>query len=457
MLDAFWALRKKNALSKGRTALCLALILPVSGAYPLAKLTKAFLFEVYRVPGRSMSPTIREGDRILSTRCGTWFRPVERFDVVVFRFPLNETRAFVKRVVGLPGEELVIRDGEIFARPKGEGRFRIARKPPRAQELLWIDPAEGADFLKDADAFRKCWGPWGPYTVGAGRLSIPGEATFRFLPEIEDGGGAVGDARLAVGFRMTGSRGEVRAEIANSRGRFAARLAGEAEGALAYSPRDSSKGEASMPLSARMVRGRDHAFELAVSDGRARVRLDGALLADLRFMEFLEEGRGLPEIPTSVSFGVKGDGLTVERLAVGRDLHYRGRPSLPDGEAVAVPDGAYFMLGDDALHSHDSRGWTRWTYRLKGRPDPVECEGQETTDGGHPPQPFLAELQRRHRLAAEPDAGIRSDRSGKERYLFKPDLEGEPREEPFRFIPRRYLTGRVVKIWWPPGRAGPVR
>jgi signal peptidase I len=57
-----------------------------------------------------MRPTFNDGDRILMTPPGE----ILRGDVIMFSYPKDETRFYIKRVIGLPGEKIEIRDGKTF-------------------------------------------------------------------------------------------------------------------------------------------------------------------------------------------------------------------------------------------------------------------------------------------------------------------------------------------------------
>lgn len=58
-----------------------------------------------------MSPTLINGDRVfVNTTVGT----IERGDIIMFRYPDDETKIFLKRVIGLPGEKIEIRKGKVF-------------------------------------------------------------------------------------------------------------------------------------------------------------------------------------------------------------------------------------------------------------------------------------------------------------------------------------------------------
>ena len=70
------------------------------------------------------------GDRILVNKFAYQFGEPQRWDVIVFKFPGNAKQNYIKRLVGLPGETLRIRHGDVFIQPDGTDGFQIARKPP---------------------------------------------------------------------------------------------------------------------------------------------------------------------------------------------------------------------------------------------------------------------------------------------------------------------------------------
>ncbi len=69
------------------------------------------------------------GDRILVNKFIYEFTDPKRWDVIVFKFPGNAKQNYIKRLVGLPGEELNIRSGDVFTRTSPDAEFEIARKP----------------------------------------------------------------------------------------------------------------------------------------------------------------------------------------------------------------------------------------------------------------------------------------------------------------------------------------
>jgi signal peptidase I len=68
----------------------------------------------FRVEGMSMEPSFHDGQFLLINKLAYRLGEAERGDVVVFRYPRDPSRDFIKRIVGLPGETVEIRNGEVF-------------------------------------------------------------------------------------------------------------------------------------------------------------------------------------------------------------------------------------------------------------------------------------------------------------------------------------------------------
>jgi signal peptidase I len=77
-------------------------------------LIRTFLFENYRVLGHSMDPTLENDQFLVVNKLGYRLQDPERGDIVVFRDPRTDDRKLIKRVVGLPGEQVEIRTGEVI-------------------------------------------------------------------------------------------------------------------------------------------------------------------------------------------------------------------------------------------------------------------------------------------------------------------------------------------------------
>ena len=87
-------------------------------AVVMALFVRTFVFQAFKIPSGSMEPNLLEGDHLIVNKMGlaptaTAFerailpgRPIQRGDIVVFKFPKDPERDFIKRVIGLPGERL---------------------------------------------------------------------------------------------------------------------------------------------------------------------------------------------------------------------------------------------------------------------------------------------------------------------------------------------------------------
>ncbi|MFH1858488.1 MAG: signal peptidase I [Candidatus Omnitrophota bacterium] len=82
-------------------------------ALALALLVRAFVIQAFKIPTGSMRPTLLEGDRILVNKFIYRFSEPERGDIVVFKYPENPKRDFIKRLVGKSGDHLEIRNGRL--------------------------------------------------------------------------------------------------------------------------------------------------------------------------------------------------------------------------------------------------------------------------------------------------------------------------------------------------------
>jgi signal peptidase I len=73
-----------------------------------------FVVQAFYIPSGSMEPTLMIDDRILVAKFAYRLGSPHRGDVIVFRYPLNPQRDFVKRVMGLPGDRVRLRDGVVY-------------------------------------------------------------------------------------------------------------------------------------------------------------------------------------------------------------------------------------------------------------------------------------------------------------------------------------------------------
>ena len=87
-------------------------------ALGLAIVIMIFLYQPVKVEGTSMNPLLSDQERIFINKFIYRFEPIERGDVVVFWYPLDRSKSFIKRVVALPGETVEIRSGNVYVNGK---------------------------------------------------------------------------------------------------------------------------------------------------------------------------------------------------------------------------------------------------------------------------------------------------------------------------------------------------
>ena len=97
---------KKSALREWAEAIAIAVVLALA--------IRTFVVQAFKIPSGSMLPTLQIGDHILVNKFIYWFTAPERGDIIVFKFPQDEGRDFIKRVIGLPGEVIEIRGKQVF-------------------------------------------------------------------------------------------------------------------------------------------------------------------------------------------------------------------------------------------------------------------------------------------------------------------------------------------------------
>lgn len=129
----------------------------------LALVIRTFFFQPFSIPSGSMRPTLLEGDYLFVTKWAygysrysfplspplfsgrIWAGQPERGDVVVFKFPPNPSLDYIKRVVGLPGDRIQMRDGVLH----------INGEPVRRELIGQIDDPDITEMSRPVDVYRE--------------------------------------------------------------------------------------------------------------------------------------------------------------------------------------------------------------------------------------------------------------------------------------------------------------
>ena len=148
--------KKKSLVREYAEAIIIAVL--------LALLIRTFVVQAFTIPSGSMIPTLLVGDYILVNKFIYRFKDPERGDVIVFKYPWDEKRDFIKRVVGLAGEEIVIKGRTVFAngKPLDDPRAYYQDSASSQQEYGPVVVPPGSYFVmgdnRDNSQDSRYWG-----------------------------------------------------------------------------------------------------------------------------------------------------------------------------------------------------------------------------------------------------------------------------------------------------------
>lgn len=138
------------------------------------------------IPSGSMEDTIMTGDRVFGNRLAYRFGEPERGDIVIFKYPDNEEELYIKRVIGLPGDKVEIRDGLVYlndsAKPLEEPYLK---ETPVGDYGPYQVPEDGYFMLGDNRNWSKDSRFWENTYVT--REEVLAKAVFRYYPFDEIG------------------------------------------------------------------------------------------------------------------------------------------------------------------------------------------------------------------------------------------------------------------------------
>ncbi|MCL1874753.1 MAG: signal peptidase I [Synergistaceae bacterium] len=83
-------------------------------ALVLALILRTFVVQAFWIPSGSMLPTLQVDDRVLVAKFWNWFQEPSRGSIYVFKYPVDTERDFIKRIIGLPGDEIDIKNGIVY-------------------------------------------------------------------------------------------------------------------------------------------------------------------------------------------------------------------------------------------------------------------------------------------------------------------------------------------------------
>ena len=312
-------------------------------------------------------------DRILA---GKRLRP-RRWDLLMFHSPADMSTLLLKRVVGLPGEELQIIDGEIFINSS------LISKGALAHEEMWLRVLDTEFQAENSAGAKLRWQP-NPSAVGwqAQRrswlfdsaqnhpelLELTGELTDELvynvnaLQYIEPK--AIHDVRLGVQLSRLQGQGSLSLLWEHSGREVRGSIDAEGAASLAV----HRPGQQQLDVSETAHWGRDIAsgleLMLIIRDGYAYLYANRELLCQAAVGPF-EADSAEQNLPQSCRLGIAANNCRgrIKRIQLDRDVHYRAISATPSESpsrtaAVRIEPGHYYVLGDNSAVSSDSRlGW----------------------------------------------------------------------------------------------------
>ena len=340
---------------------------------------------------------VDNGDRILVLKCLYQFFEPKRWDVIVFKNPINPAENYIKRLIGLPGDKIEIIDGDLYVNDQ------IARKPYMVQREHWM-PIYDNDFQPvnpNKSIFNHA--KWqNPFSVSESQWRIKEDNPTCFVldtpgtqePSTMKYGGASANSfrstyayndslrpddspvcsdlrvRMYVDARQKDNRVGValgkygvlyRGQVDMSGNMSITRITGRGEETLKTHSLTPPALNAPTQLSFSNV---DHRLILQFGSETLEYDLNGTARS-------LEGDRTvLPEVQ------IFGSGqLALTHVALFRDTHYTGaRGSLAsratEGKPFQLNDDEFFVLGDNSPNSQDGRWWERPHAASRGQEPP---------------------------------------------------------------------------------------
>lgn len=339
----------------------------------------------------------RDGDRLLVQKYLFELRSPRRWEVIVFQTPVESDQPFVKRVVGLPGESILLFGGDVYV------NGTIARKSLEEIRAMRLIVYDNNHVPSDVDRFPR----WMPRRGGFGDFLASGwtKVDKEFHREAPlDGKSATdwllyrhwdpsrpgyGPVRDGYAYNGTEVRVEnrvpdlmleaevaidpvvrsVKIQISRGMDRFIVTIPTNHD--LPEVPVTVERNGRGLSLEERartaplvgssLENPRYHRLEAALADRRLMVAIDGRLLfTPIDFDDPIGSG---PRSPSPIGVGVDEGAARLRNIKIFRDVYYTNsiatgptRPHAVD-RPFELSEGEYFVLGDNSPVSNDSRFW----------------------------------------------------------------------------------------------------
>jgi signal peptidase I len=138
-----------------------------------------FLYQPVKVEGTSMMPSLDDQERIFVNKFVYRWEPIERGDIVVFRYPRDPSKSYIKRVIGVPGDRIRIDSGQVYVNDEPIDEDYVP--PAYADERSYAEsvvPPRTYFMLGDHRSMSQDSRDFGPVKEGL----IFGKAVFGYWP-----------------------------------------------------------------------------------------------------------------------------------------------------------------------------------------------------------------------------------------------------------------------------------
>jgi signal peptidase I len=138
-----------------------------------------FLYQPVKVEGTSMMPSLDDQERIFVNKYVYRLEAIQRGDIVVFRYPRDPSKSFIKRVIGLAGDRIRIESGEVFVNGEAlEEDYVPAAYADQRSYSEMVVPPNSYFVLGDHRTMSNDSRDFGPVNIGF----IYGKAVFGYWP-----------------------------------------------------------------------------------------------------------------------------------------------------------------------------------------------------------------------------------------------------------------------------------
>ena len=119
-------------------------------------LVRSYVAQPFIVDGESSSPNFHTGQYLIINEVSYHFHEPARQDMIVLRYPLDPSRFFLKRIIGIPGDRVVIQDGKVYVYNAANPKGYVLNEPYESQLTFPV-------------------GPYHDVTLGAGQYFVMGD------------------------------------------------------------------------------------------------------------------------------------------------------------------------------------------------------------------------------------------------------------------------------------------